>query len=226
MGTRSRTLAAWLVVTAVVATLAAAAYADGTLSVVVKRPVVSYPQAARLVVTTPAAVAETITVEARPVGGDWSVVKTIPAARAAVGTTFTVMPRLNASSDLRAIQAGVESDVATVGVKALLGPVSIMRTRGGGWTLRGTIAPAHAPDASITVKVWLQTATGRGRNRTAQLTPLPDITANVFRTKSRVSWYKTTYTPATAGTYAFMALDSDTAHVESFSRLSIARFCR
>ena len=221
---RTRRLITVLVAAVVVAALAATAFAVGGLTVVARKSTVTYPHHAMLQVTTPVAVAETITIQARPVDGDWRVVKTIPAARAALGTTFTVSQKLKVTSGVRAVQAGVESEVVTIGVKASLNSLSITHRKGGTWTVKGSISPAHALGAPITIKVWEQTVSGKGKNRVKTLTPLADLTATVYKTNGQISWYKTTFTPAAAGTYVFKAFHSDAGHIESSSRSVTVRF--
>ena len=220
---RTRRFITVLVAALVVAALAATAFAVGGLNVVAQKSTVTYPHHAMLRVTTPAAVAETITIQARPIGGDWSVVKTIPAARAAHGTTFTVSQKLKVTSGVRAVQAGIESEVVTIGVKASLSSLSITHKKGGTWTVKGSISPAHALGTSITVKAWEQTVSGKGKKRAKTLTPLSDLTATVYKTNGQVSWYKTTFTPTAAGTYVFKAYHSDAGHVESSSKSATAK---
>ena len=215
---RVRKYVAVLVVTVAIAALAAAAFASGTLTVVPSKTTVTYPHRVTLVVTTPAAIEETIAIEARPVDGDWRIVKSIPAARAALGTTFTAAPKLKVTSGVRAVQAGVESEVVTIGVKASLSSLAITHRKGSAWTVKGSIMPAHALGTHITVKVWKKTVSGRGKKRTTTLTPLSALTATVFKTNGQVSRYKTTFTRPTIGTYVFKAYHSDAGHLESSSK--------
>lgn len=192
--------------------VATAAVAAGVLAVSPTSSVIAYPRPAKLIISTPAAVAETITVEAMPVGGAWTVIKTIPPSVAASSTTFTINPRVRVNSGFRVVQGAAASDVVTVSVRARLSPVrAIGRQRV--HTLHGTISPAHAKGAVVGVHVWK--VTGRGRNTT--LTAEPDITGVVYRTNSQVSWWKATFAAPARGAYLIRAFHEDDGHVLSSS---------
>jgi len=215
---KARNYIAGLVVAVAVLAFATVAVAEGVLSVTPFGSPVTYPHSARVVITTPAAVAETISIETRAVDGEWTAWRSIPATQAALATTFTVFPKLKATSGIRVIQAGVESEVATVGVKAGLNALVVTRKHGSVWTVKGTITPAHAIGTTITVQVWKKTVTGKGKSRVTELTQLPDVAALVYKTNGNISWYKATFVRPSAGTYVFKALHADAAHIENVSK--------
>lgn len=193
--------------------LVAVATADVVLTVTPKQTVVNYPRPAHLVVTTPVAVAKTITVEARPVGGDWAAVKSIPASEAALATTFTVNPKLRVTSGIRVMQGAMVSEVVTVSVRAKLVAVRVIRHHGV-YTVRGTILPNHVNGAVIGLHVWKKT----GKGATAVLTPMPDVMGTVYRGNRQISWWQATFTPDGKGTYVIQAFHEDDGHVLSVSR--------
>lgn len=197
----------------IAASLATLAIAEGTLVITPSRMTVSYPSTARLVITAPAAVAETITVEACPVGGTFASVAAVPATQAALGTTFTVSPKLRVTSGVRATQGALVSEVVTVSVRAKLVATSVTRHRGR-YTFKGTILPNHAVGTAIGVHVWKRT----GRGSSAVLTPMPDVSGTVYRSNRQVSWWKATFTPDGKGTYVLQAFHADDGHLLSESR--------
>lgn len=210
---RSRRVIGIVVALALAGLLAAVAVAQGVLSITPVASVVAYPRPARVVVVAPEAVAMTITVEARAAGGDWSTVKSIPASAAALGTTFTVNPKLRLTSGVRAVQGAYVSEVVTISVKAKLVPVRVIRHRGV-FTVMGAIAPAHANGTSIGLHVWKRT----GKGRHASLTPLPDIHGTVYKHNSQIAWWKASFDPESKGVYVIRAFHEDDGHVLSVSR--------
>lgn len=201
--------------------LAAVAVASGPLTVTPTKLVVAYPRPAKLVITAPAAVEQTISVQARPVGGDWAVVKSIPATQAALATTFTVNPKLRVTSGIRVVQGELASEVVTVSVKAKLTAVRVIK-RKGVYTVKGTISPAHATGTAIDLHVWKKT----GKGKRAVLTPMPDVRGEVYRSNRQVSWWKASFTPDGKGTYVVRAFHEDDGHALSTSRTRAFRVRR
>jgi len=210
-----------------VAALAATAFATvATLTVTPVRSVVTYPRAAKMVVNTPEPLEATITVQARPVDGDWHDVSSIPATLAATGTSFTVAPKLSVTSGVKAIQNGIESEVVTVSVKASLNSLQVNHKKGHVWLVKGSIMPTHAKGTPVTIRVWSKTFSGKGKHRSSTLTRLDDLTALVYKTKSHISWFDVRFTPPTRGTYVFQAVHSDADHAESVSKTKAHKFSK
>jgi hypothetical protein len=222
---KTRRLITVVVVAIAIAALAATAFATvGTLTLTASKSVVKYPGTAKLTVTTPVALESTITIQARRVGGDWSDIKSIPATRAALGTTFTVTPKLAVTSGFKAVQDGLESEVVTISVKASLNSLQINHKKRHVWLVKGSIMPAHAKGTPVTIKVWQKTVAGKGKHRVTTLTPRDDLTALVYKSKGHTSWFSVKFSPAVRGTYVFQAVHSDAGHVESFSKQKTHKF--
>jgi hypothetical protein len=214
-----------VVVAVAIAALAATAFATvGTLTLTASKLVVTYPHTAKLTINTPEALEATITIQARPVDGDWSDVKSIPATRAAQGTTFTVAPKLAVTSGVKAIQNGIESEVVTIGVKASLNSLQVNHKKGHVWLVKGSIMPAHAKGTPVTIKVWQKSVTGKGKHHVTTLTPMDDLTALVYKTRHNASSFDVRFTPPTRGSYVFQAVHSDADHIESFSKDKTHKF--
>ena len=211
-----------VLIAAMIASVAAAAFAVGTLAVTPSKLTVTYPHSAKLRITTPSALMATITVQARSASVDWHTIRSIPAARAALGTTFTVYPMLKVNSGIRVMQADMTSDVVTVSVKALLSPLQVTQKHRA-LTIRGSIMPAHVVRTPITVHVWQMTMTGKGRARHATLTALPDLTGTVYKSNRGQSWWKAPFTAPAKATYVFKAFHSDVDHVGSWSKAKIVK---
>ncbi len=206
-----------MVAAMLIAGIAAVAIADGVITVTPAKLVVTYPHVAKMLVTVPAAVEQTITVQARPEGGDWSTIRSIAATRAALGTTFTVAPRLKVTSGIRAVQGDLMSDVVTISVKAWLSPLQVTHKKHH-VTIKGSIAPAQAVGTAIAVEVWQKTVAGKGKHRVVTLTALTDVTGSVYKTNGIRSWWKVPFVAPSKGTYVLKAVFTDADGLVSSSR--------
>lgn len=210
---KARVLLAVAMSLLLVASVVATGIADGTLVITPKTSTVVYPRPAHLTITVPSAVEETITVEVRPVGGDWRLFKSIPATEAALATTFTVNPKLRMTSGIRATQGALVSDVVTVSVQAKLTATRVVRHRST-YRVYGIVSPGHIAGTTIGVHVWKKT----GKGASVVLTPLPDIEGQVYRGNAQVAVWRAAFVPPEKGVYVVRAFHEDEGHVLSVSK--------
>lgn len=205
---------------------AAAAFAAPMLSLSPTRSVVTYPQPTWLKVSAAdegVAVPTTVTVQYLPVGATaWKNFRTLPASRTAEGTvTVSVAPYwLKKTTAFRAIAEGLESEIATVSVKARLSaPVVPAKVKAGRRvTVKGFIWPRHAVGSRpVEVKFW--------KWESGQWTYKGSVHPKIVgKNGDRSKWQFTRYVGSKAkGKWRIQVSHEDAEHVASTSKFTYVR---